>query len=256
MTSPPAGASQRSRRRWFFGLQSLLIAFVAIGAILALFRESLVRAERQRRVIREVQQLGGVVWFSNDREAMHGFPAGRDDLPADQNELRYFLPGSYRGTIDRIALDEVDQVPEPLLLEISRLHGLTWLSVTAPLRDSQTIRHLRERPELHMEICWELRHAPITTIGTPEAFSESLQGERVILFLDNAAARKYACWNQRQVIAESAVGLSGQGVKFYRLELTKPCSPVAGLNALQYRGYSFRRVLRPLGLLSPGFSGR
>ncbi len=220
------------RRRFRFGLRGLLTAFAGMALVLGLFRAHFVRAERQRYVIREVQRLGGTVWFTDDHEIMHGWYTGKQDLPADQNGLRYFVPGSYRGTIERVDLDETDVVPERLLLEIAQLPKLRDLAIAPPTSKSPVVASLKQsRPDLNLEVRWQLRHAPITTISSAEGFREAISEDRTILFLDMPSSNRFFQWRERQAIAELATKLAElpqtRSIKVFRLEYLQKQSAAA-----------------------------
>ena len=79
--------TRSKRRRFRFSLRTLLVVFLVLGLGLGWFAYKMRQAERQRRAVEGIEEVGGRVWYDYELEAHQRGKAPEPPAPAWLREL-------------------------------------------------------------------------------------------------------------------------------------------------------------------------
>ena len=220
-----------------FSLRGVLIAFALFAVLLAILSAPVRQAARQRRIIREVDRLGGTVWFA-DEQFHDGDEYGysqRHRQSADLSWYERYVSDAYLRQVVMIHLDQRNDVPPELLRSFAELPHLKQVTLSPLVARSAGIERLKRlNPQCIIAAEWNMGNAPVTTLTTQDEFNAAIEMGEVVLFVDGGLSINVQL--SRPNFAETAAmwfdAHPASDVRFLRVDYQRSASP-AWLAALQ-----------------------
>ena len=141
-------------RRFQFGLKTLLVVVLAVGAGFGWIARSIERTRGQRAAVARLRALGADVYYSGENEPGLKTLLGR----------QYFQDANFLGDIGTLKGED--------LVDVEKLTGLEYLDLSSPTLDDDDLTHLRNLNKLRTLVVVGTRIEPERVAQASGALAE------------------------------------------------------------------------------------
>jgi hypothetical protein len=220
-----------------FGLRALCLGLACLAVLLAVLSAPIRQAGRQRKIIQDVEALGGSIHFADEYDAAMPGYSQHHRLGESRSWFQRFIGDGYVRRIEWIYLQHSNDVPRELLREIVELPHLKQLHVSPLIERSAEIERLKQRrPQCRVYAEWNMSNAPVRTLQSEAEFHEAIALGNSVIFMDGGLSINVQLSRPlfAKLAAEWFTKYPSSDVRFLRVDYQRSASP-AWEAALQWQ---------------------